>query len=63
MGWNRLLDDDLIDRIIKNDPSQIESGFILSVFCEDNFKELIDEYVSKVLVCGKSPSLKTAKQM
>ncbi len=41
--------------IAKNDPSRINSAFIISSFSEDHFKELIDAYVSKVLVCGKAP--------
>jgi hypothetical protein len=28
---------------------------VISVFSEDNFKPMIDEYVKKVLVCGKAP--------
>jgi hypothetical protein len=43
-------------KIIKNDPTKIDTTFVVSLFCEDYFKELIDEYVSKVLVCGKAPS-------
>lgn len=41
--------------IAKNDPSKINSAFIISNFSEDHFKEMIDEYVGKVLVCGKAP--------
>jgi hypothetical protein len=47
--------DETMQAIAKNDPSKINSAFIISSFAEDHFKEMIDEYVSKVLVCGKCP--------
>lgn len=47
--------DEVMTAISKNDPSKINSAFIISIFCEDYFKEMIDEYVGKVLVCGKCP--------
>jgi hypothetical protein len=47
--------DEVMAVISKNDPSKINSAFIISMFCEDHFKEMMDAYVSKVLVCGKAP--------
>ena len=47
--------DDIMITISKNDPSKINSAFIMSNFCEDYFKQMMDEYVGKVLVCGKAP--------
>jgi hypothetical protein len=47
--------DEMMMAIAKNDPSKINSAFIISNFSEDNFKEMLDEYVEKVLVCGKAP--------
>ena len=44
-----------MERLVKEDPSNINSSYVISVFCEDYFKPMIDEYVKKVLVCGKSP--------
>lgn len=34
----------------------MDSSYIISIFGEDYFKEMIDEYVGKVLVCGKAPN-------
>ena len=48
--------DETMQAIARNDPSKINSAFIISNFCEDHLKEMLDEYVSKVLVCGKAPS-------
>ena len=48
--------DQIMKIIAKNDPSKINSSFIISIFSEEYFKELMDEYVSKVLVCGKAPN-------
>ena len=48
--------DEMMMTIARNDPSKINSAFIISNFSEDYFKEMIDEYVSKVLVCGKASS-------
>lgn len=42
--------------IAKNDPSKINSAFIISNFSEDHFKPMLDEYLNKVLVCGKTPN-------
>lgn len=48
--------DEMMMAIARNDPSKINSAFIISNFSEDYFKEMIDEYLTKVLVCGKAPS-------
>lgn len=43
-------------KIATDDPTKINSAYIISMFAdEDGFKEMIDEYVEKVLVCGKAP--------
>lgn len=47
--------DEVMMAIAKNDPTKINSAFIISNFSEDHFKEMLDEYVGKVLVCGKTP--------
>ena len=47
--------EEVMNVIAKNDPSKINSAFIISIFCEDHFKEMMDEYLGKVLVCGKAP--------
>lgn len=43
-------------KIAEEDPSLINSAYIISMFSEDYFKEMIDEYCNKVLVSGKAPS-------
>jgi hypothetical protein len=48
--------DEVMMAIAKNDPSKINSAFIISNFSEDYFKPMLDEYLDKVLVCGKAPS-------
>ena len=50
------IDDEVMKKMVEEDPSQIDSAYIISVFSQDYFKEMMDEYVSKVLVCGKAPS-------
>ena len=50
------MDEDMMKRIAEQDPTLINSAYIISMFSEDNFKELIDAYCSKVLVSGKAPS-------
>ena len=52
----RMMDEDMIRRIAQKDPTQINSAYIISMFSEDYFKEMMDEYVGKVLVSGKAPS-------
>jgi hypothetical protein len=47
--------EEVMTAISRNDPSKINSAFIISIFCEDHFKEMMDAYLSKVLVCGKAP--------
>lgn len=54
--------DEMMMAIAKNDPSQINSSFIISIFSEDYFKELMDEYLAKVLVCGKAPTDEQSQQ-
>jgi hypothetical protein len=54
--------DDTMQAIAKNDPSRINSAFVISNFCEDHFKEMLDEYVGKVLVCGKAAQEEEAQQ-
>jgi hypothetical protein len=51
----RSMKDEVMAAISKNDPSKINSAFIISIFCEDYFKEMMDEYLGKILVCGKAP--------
>ena len=33
--------EEVMNVIAKNDPSKINSAFIISIFCEDHFKEMI----------------------
>jgi hypothetical protein len=47
--------EEVMSAISKNDPSKINSAFIISHFSEDYFKEMMDAYLGKVLVCGKAP--------
>lgn len=54
--------DEMMMAIAKNDPSKINSAFIISNFSEDHFKQMLDEYVGKVLVCGKAPADGEAQQ-
>ena len=52
----RTLDEATMKKIATDDPTKINSAYIISMFAdEDGFKEMIDEYVEKVLVCGKAP--------
>lgn len=51
----RSMREEVMSAIAKNDPSKINSAFIISHFCEEHFKEMMDAYLSKVLVCGKAP--------
>ena len=48
--------DETMQAIAKNDPSKINSAFIISNFSEDYFKEMIDEYVGRVVISGKAAS-------
>ena len=43
-------------RIAEQDPTLINSAYIISMFSEDHFKELLDAYCKKVLVSGKAPA-------
>ena len=52
----RTLDDSTMQRIIKEDPTKINSAYIMSMFLgDDGYKQMMDEYLGKVLVCGKAP--------
>lgn len=55
-GELRSMRDEMMMAIARNDPSKINAAFIISNFSEDYFKEMIDEYLSKVMVCGKTPN-------
>ena len=45
----------VLKSIAERDPTKINAAFVISVFSEDYFKEMMDEYVGKVLICGKTP--------
>ena len=40
----------------------IDTGYFLSIFLENNFKELLDEYLKKVPICGNTVSLKNIQK-
>ena len=46
--------ENLIHKIVKENASLINSAFIISLFSEDYFKEMMDEYVKKVMISGKA---------
>ena len=50
------MDEDMMRKIAEQDTTLINSAYIISMFSEDYFKELIDSYCKKVLVSGKAPS-------
>ena len=49
------MSESVLKSIAEGDPSKINAAFVISVFSEDHFKEMMDEYLGKVLVCGKAP--------
>jgi hypothetical protein len=41
-----------------HEADEITPAYLMSVFCEEHFKPMIDEYLQKVLVNGQVPPLR-----